>query len=228
MVQYVIKSTRKRPARLTLYGAIRSTRAGCSLGKGEVESSILSRSTSKKLAVFTEHLCFRFPSSQWPIRNLMRTDAGTCRNPRTSLRRGAKLICACYPLRMAAAAPSGPSMTLWARGLTMILIAGIVSACTGTATLDSDALSLYAAPGKYNYLDCASIATRLKGSSARETQLRELMSRANESAGGSIVNAMVYQDDLNTVRADLRALHKAEEAKKCSTEPAPAPAPAKP
>ena len=107
------------------------------------------------------------------------------------------------------------------RGLAMVLIAGIVSACTGTATLDPDALSIYAAPGKYDFLDCATIATRLKGSSARETQLRELMSRANEAAGGSIVNAMVYQDDFNTVRADIRALHKAAEEKRCTIDPSP-------
>jgi hypothetical protein len=130
---------------------------------------------------------------------------------------------------MATAAPSDPSMKLGcmhelsARGLAMVLIAGIVSACSGTATLDPDALSIYAAPGKYDFLDCATIATRLAAASARETQLRELMSRANEAAGGSVVNAIVYQDDFNTVRADVRALHKAQEAKKCnSTEPAPA------
>ncbi len=143
-------------------------------------------------------------------------------------RGGTKLISGYDPPRAAAAAPSGPSMTLgtmrkpWARGLAMVLIAGIVSACTGTGPLDSDALSIYAAPGKYDFLDCTSIATRLKGASARETQLRELMSRANESAGGSIVNAMVYQDDFNTVRADARALRKAADEKKCSIEPAPA------
>jgi hypothetical protein len=141
---------------------------------------------------------------------------------------GTKLISACYPPRAATAAPSGPSMTLgrmrkpWARGVAMILIAGIVSACTGTGTFDSDALSIYAAPGKYDFLDCATIATRLQGASARETQLRELMSRANEAAGGSIVNAMVYQDDFNTARADVRALRKAAEAKRCDSAPAPA------
>ena len=106
------------------------------------------------------------------------------------------------------------------RGLAMIWFAGTVSACT--ALSDNDALSIYAAPGKYDFLDCASIATRLKAVSARETQLRELMSRANEAAGGSLVNAVVYQDDYNTARADIRALRKAAEEKKCSIEPAPA------
>ncbi len=106
------------------------------------------------------------------------------------------------------------------RGLAMISITGIVSACTGPP--DSDAFSIYAAPGKYDFLDCTSITNRLKGVSARETQLRELMSRANEAAGGSFVNAVVYQDEFNTVSADLRALRKAAAEKKCSIEPAPA------
>jgi hypothetical protein len=45
------------------------------------------------------------------------------------------------------------------------------------------------------------------------------MSRANETAGGSFVTAIAYQDEFNTVRADVRALSKAAEAKKCTIEP---------
>ena len=106
------------------------------------------------------------------------------------------------------------------RTLVMISIAGTVSACTGMP--DSDAFSIYAAPGKYDFLDCASITNRLTAASARETQLKELLGRANEAAGGSIVSAIVYQDDYNTVRADIRALRKASDEKKCSAQPAPA------
>jgi hypothetical protein len=101
----------------------------------------------------------------------------------------------------------------------MICVAGIVSACTGTP--DTDAFSIYAAPGKYDFLDCAGITNRLKAQSARETQLRELMTRANEAAGGSIVSAVVYQDDFNTVHADIRALRKAAEEKRCTIDPSP-------
>ena len=49
--------------------------------------------------------------------------------------------------------------------------------------------------------------------------LLELMSRAKESSTGSIVNAVAYQDDLNTARANLRELRKAGEAKKCTLGP---------
>jgi hypothetical protein len=108
---------------------------------------------------------------------------------------------------------------LGARGLAMICVAGIVSACA--ATPDTDAFSIYAAPGKYDFLDCAGITNRLKAQSAREIQLRELMTRANEAPGGSIVSAAVYQDDFNTVRADIRALHKAAEEKRCTIDPSP-------
>ncbi len=101
----------------------------------------------------------------------------------------------------------------------MIAFAGTVSGCT--ALSDNDALSVYAAPGKYDFLDCQSIATRLAAATAREAQLKDLIGRANEAAGGAIVSAMVYQDDYNTVRADVRALRKAADDKKCSAQPAP-------
>jgi hypothetical protein len=103
------------------------------------------------------------------------------------------------------------------RRLAMIAFAGTVSACT--ALSDNDALSVYAAPGKYDFLDCQSITTRLAGATAREAQLKDLIGRANEAAGGAIVSAMVYQDDYNTVRADIRALRKAADDKKCSAQP---------
>ena len=84
-----------------------------------------------------------------------------------------------------------------------ICVALLVSACA-----ENDLFSPYAAPGKYDFLDCPSIATRITSTTTREQQLIELMSRAKESATGPIVNAMAYQDDLNTARANLRELKK--------------------
>jgi hypothetical protein len=100
----------------------------------------------------------------------------------------------------------------------VICAAILISGCA-----QSDLFSPYAAPGKYDFLDCPSIANQLKGQTAREQQLRELMSRAQEASGGAIVNAVVYQDDFNTVRANLRELRKAAEAKHCPADAVPAP-----
>jgi hypothetical protein len=95
-----------------------------------------------------------------------------------------------------------------------ICVAGLVAGCAG-----SDVVSPYAAPGKYDFLDCPGITERIKITSARERQLNELMTRASEASGGFIVNAIAYQDDLNTARANLRELRKAAEAKHCAVEP---------
>jgi hypothetical protein len=92
-----------------------------------------------------------------------------------------------------------------------ICVAGLISGCA-----ESDVLSPYAAPGKYDYLDCASIVDRLKATSAREQQLAELMRRSNESTGGFIVNAVTYQDEINTARANIPELRKAAQAKRCA------------
>jgi hypothetical protein len=73
---------------------------------------------------------------------------------------------------------------------------------------------IYAAPGKFDFLDCPSITNRAKAASARETQLTEMMSRAQD--GGPVVNAIVYQDELNTVRAELQALRKTADDKRCA------------
>jgi hypothetical protein len=108
-----------------------------------------------------------------------------------------------------------------ARPFAVICAVVLVSGCAG-----NDLLSPYAAPGKYDFLDCTSIGNQLKAQTAREQQLRELMSRASEASGGSIVNAVVYQDDFNTARANIRELRKASETKHCPAEAAPAPAPA--
>ena len=62
-----------------------------------------------------------------------------------------------------------------------ICVALLVSACA-----ESDLFSPYAAPGKYDFLDCPSIATRITSTTTREQQLIELMSRAKESTTGPI------------------------------------------
>ena len=114
----------------------------------------------------------------------------------------------------------GPPMDLAnMRGLRTPRLAAIWVALVVSACADSDLFSPYAAPGKYDFLDCPSITDRIKTTANREHQLVELMSRAKESSTGSIVNAIAYQDDLNTARANLRELRKAAEAKKCTLEP---------
>ena len=86
----------------------------------------------------------------------------------------------------------------------------LVSGCAETDLLSP------VAPGKYDFLDCPSITKRLARALYEEANLARLMSRASEGVGGAMVNAMAYQDQYNTARADVRELRKAGEVKKCS------------
>ena len=97
-------------------------------------------------------------------------------------------------------------------------IAAIMRGCA-----NEDILSPYAEPGRYDLLDCTSIAERITKASDRERQLAQLMTRASEAADGAIVNAIAYQDEYRAARANLRSLRKAAELKKCQLlEPLPA------
>ena len=103
------------------------------------------------------------------------------------------------------------------RGVAVACIAAIMGGCA-----NEDILSPYAEPGRYDFLDCTSIAERIAKASNRERQLAQLMTRASEAADGAIVNAIAYQDEYNTARANLRSLRKAAEVKKCQLpEPEP-------
>ena len=118
--------------------------------------------------------------------------------------------------------PAGPAMTLGnmrelTRGVATACVAAIVSGCAS-----NDILSPYAEPGRYDFLDCTSIAERITKASDRERHLAQLMTRASEAADGAIVNAIAYQDEYRAARANLRSLRIAAEVKKCQLpEPLP-------
>jgi hypothetical protein len=81
--------------------------------------------------------------------------------------------------------------------LGAVYIAIFASGCSSIP----DELSVYAAPGKFDFRDCPGIASRSVAAADQESELKNLMS--------AVVNAFVYQDRLNTVRAERRSLQKA-------------------
>jgi hypothetical protein len=101
------------------------------------------------------------------------------------------------------------------RGVQTLTIMCVVACTGGCASGDLDAVSPYAEPGKYDFLDCPSIAQGMRTASDREKQLTDLITRADQGVGGGIVSAIAYQDELNITRARLRSLRKAAESKQC-------------
>jgi hypothetical protein len=98
--------------------------------------------------------------------------------------------------------------------LTMLCLA--LGGCS--IALDDNSGVFATAPGKYDLLDCRGLGERTKATVKRETELNDLMERANREAVGPLINVLVYRDELNTVRADHQALQKASDEKRCTPD----------
>jgi hypothetical protein len=119
------------------------------------------------------------------------------------------------PMARKLSRPAGPLMTLDKSQHRQLAYAAVICVLILVSNCAESDLFSPVAPGKYDLLDCPSIAKRLAKASYQEVQLARLMTLASEGAGGAVVNAVVYQDQYNVARAEVRMSRKAEEDKKC-------------
>jgi hypothetical protein len=111
-----------------------------------------------------------------------------------------------------------PAATRPAAVAAGIVLAGILlAACSSSG---ETSFSLFADPGKYQYHNCAQIAAELKNVSKREQELKALMDRADQSAGGAAVGFIAYKADYVATSEELESLHAAARSKSCEQEPA--------
>jgi hypothetical protein len=93
-----------------------------------------------------------------------------------------------------------------------VLLAAALGGCAGlTATVGDP----YVAPGKFSFLRCPDLATRLQTAEARQRELQALMDRSGGGVSGGAVNAFVYRPDLDGVEAELKALKATAAEKNC-------------
>ncbi len=90
-----------------------------------------------------------------------------------------------------------------------------LGACSSTSLDKVYTGGFWVEPGKYQFLKCPDLAARSLGDSAREKDLMSLMERANQEAVGPFVNLMVYQSDLEQVRADQALIQQTAREKGC-------------
>jgi hypothetical protein len=101
-----------------------------------------------------------------------------------------------------------------------LLLAATLGGCAGVMETMGDP---YIAPGKFRFLRCPDLATRLEAAEARHKELLALMDRSGSGVGGGAVNMLVYQPDVNNVEAELRALNAAAAEKNCQANVTKAP-----
>jgi len=99
------------------------------------------------------------------------------------------------------------------------VLASAVSTLLGGCTSGSDTnFTLFAEPGKYQYYSCEQIAGQMKVWAHREQELKSLMDRADQSAGGVAVGLIAYKADYVAAGEELDLLKAAAHSKNCDQD----------
>ncbi|TMJ33134.1 MAG: twin-arginine translocation pathway signal [Alphaproteobacteria bacterium] len=93
-------------------------------------------------------------------------------------------------------------------------LGALVSGCSSTG---DNLFTVFADPGKYQYSSCEHLAGQRKYWSGREQELRLLMDKAEQSAGGGVVNVLAYKADYVAATEELKVLEIAARAKNCES-----------
>src|SRR3954466_12649338 len=100
------------------------------------------------------------------------------------------------------------SSTAWRAPTGALLMVSAVVLCAavtaGCSSPGGSSMTFFADPGKYQYHNCAQLETEKRAQAAREKELRELIARAQQSTGGTVVGVMAYRSDYQTAAENLR------------------------
>jgi hypothetical protein len=70
-------------------------------------------------------------------------------------------------------------------------------------------------PGHYNAYHCNELVTRWKALNDREKELRNLMDKASAGGGGTVIGAVAYGTDYQTVLTEKKLVQQQAAEKKC-------------
>jgi len=100
--------------------------------------------------------------------------------------------------------------------LALVISALLAVVClAGCAATGGNQATLFADPGKYQFSSCEQLANQRKHWASREQELKLLMDRAEQGAGGAIVNVLAYKADYVAASEELQMLESAARAKNC-------------
>jgi hypothetical protein len=74
-------------------------------------------------------------------------------------------------------------------------------------------------PLRYEGYHCQDLLSQWNGLQAQEKNLRNLMARADEGPGGSVIGTLTYRTDYETVLGQEKVLQRTAAEKKCALTP---------
>ena len=104
-------------------------------------------------------------------------------------------------------------------GARRIFLAGCLAAATGACSTSVD--TYLVDPGHYSAYHCKQLVDRLKQLQTHETDLRNLIDKASEGGGGTLIGGMSYRANYEKAVGEEKVLRRTAAEKKCALEPAP-------
>jgi hypothetical protein len=94
-----------------------------------------------------------------------------------------------------------------------VLACAFLTACSSGS---DTSFTFLADPGKYEFYSCEQLATDTKALTKRRQDLKTLMDRADQSAGGAAVGLMAYRTDYISAGEEQKLLETAARSKNCA------------
>jgi len=110
-----------------------------------------------------------------------------------------------------------PSFPLPQRRFAGLLLATLICALAAAALAGcgGGVSSLMVDPARYDAYRCNDLVREWKNLLAREKELRSLIDKAGEGGGGTVIGALAYRGDYETVLAQEKVLQRTAAEKNC-------------
>ena len=105
---------------------------------------------------------------------------------------------------------------LTARTLRLVALCALVTGCAS-----SDGPYFFADAGKYHFHSCEQLAVASKQKRDRQRELKELIDKAEQAAGGQIVSVLAYRSDYVAVNEEVQVIDSTVREKNCAASPPP-------
>jgi len=106
-------------------------------------------------------------------------------------------------------------------GFVCVLIAGTLVSCSMSDGVGSFMVN----PSRYSAYHCNALVSRLSELIERQNDLRNLMDRASDGGGGSVIGTLSYRADYEKALGEEKLLRRTATEKKCELPPPALPAP---
>lgn len=104
--------------------------------------------------------------------------------------------------------------TLTLAATTWAVAAIVLAGCSGDGIG-----TIFTDPGRYLAFHCPDMVGRWAYLNTREKQLGDLMLKANEGAGGTVIGTLAYRPEYEQILTEKRMLQRAAVEKKCDLVP---------